>query len=161
MRLVHSIVLGVSLLIAAAATQAMASPGAGAHPFELSSTGHIVVPAEINRRAVYLVVDTGAAASVIDAAAAESLGMTLAAGADAVATGAGGAGLRLQTSHGNQFRFAGTETSDFTFRIMDLGHVVRALAADGRPIIGVVGVDWLERHGATISYSERTISTTR
>ena len=44
---------------------------------------------------------------------------------------------------------------------MDLGHVVRALAADGRPIIGVVGVDWLERHGATISYSERTISTTR
>ncbi len=74
---------------------------------------------------------------------------------------AGDSGINIQSSPGNHFKFAGTESEDFTFRIMDLGHVVKALSSPAHPVVGVVGVDWLAKHGATIKYSDRTITATK
>ncbi len=129
--------------------------------FEVAASGHIIVPARINGHPVHLVIDTGAGATVIDRNAAEALDMRPSAGDGGSAIGAGGKNLAIQRSGGNTLRLAGTENDDLDLRIMDLAHVVEALSTPGRAIAGVIGFDWLDRHGVVIDYATRTLHVMR
>lgn len=161
MRPLLSLGLFAALTVAATAPIAMAEALYAPQPFTLAASGHIVVPARINGRPVHMVLDTGAGATVLDTAAAKALGLALQQGAG-VGVGAGGAGSQLHRTDGQRFEFAGTNAEDFVFRTMDLGHVVRALAAHGQgEVVGVIGVDWLKKHGATIDYATQTVTATR
>ena len=129
-------------------------------PLEFGPRGHLVVPARINGHEVFLVVDTGASATVIDSGVARSLGLSTDAQGATTDMGAGSAGIQVLSSPGNRFVLAGTVDDNFLLRILDLGHVVRALSHEGRPIAGVVGKDWLMRHGAVIDYARRSLHVT-
>lgn len=156
------VLLLMALLLACASVPGTAaSPAYAPERLHLHQIGHLIVQAEINQKQVYLVVDTAAGKSVIDANEAVSLGVKVADEKLDGAIGAGGAGLKIELSRGNRFRIAGTDSDDFTFYVMDLNHVVNSLSTPERRISGVVGADWLDRHGAVISYSARTITATR
>ncbi len=155
----------------AASMQVMASAQGAAQPrqaidprgvaFEVAASGHIIVPARINGHPVHLVIDTGAGATVIDRNAAGALDMRSSAGDGGIAIGAGGKDLAIQRSSGNTLQVAGTESDDLELRIMDLAHVVEALSTPEREIAGVIGFDWLDRHGVVIDYATRTLRVMR
>ena len=129
--------------------------------FEVAASGHIIVPARINGHPVHLVIDTGAGATVIDRNAAEALDMRPSTEDGGSAIGAGGKNLAIQRSSGNTLQLAGTENDDLDLRIMDLAHVVEALSTPERMISGVIGFDWLDRHGVVIDYAARTLRVMR
>lgn len=156
------IVVGASSLAHARNGDAPAVAGVGGGvAFEVATSGHLVVPARINGRDVHLVVDTGAGASIIDRTAAGALGVVAMDGEGGRAIGAGGKDIAIQRSTGNRVELAGTANDDVELRIMELGHVVEALSTPTRPIVGVIGFDWLDRHRVVIDYAQRTMTATR
>jgi Aspartyl protease len=161
MRLVFTVLLAALISSCSSLSKVPSSPAYKPHNFELHESGHIVVQAQINEKPVYLVVDTGAGATVIDDKAAAFLGLNVIDENKGGAIGAGGAGITILASPGNRFVFAGTQSNDFKFHVMSLAHVVKALSTADRPISGVIGADWLDKHGAVIRYSDHTISATK
>lgn len=143
---------------AAPPAQAVAPSGVA---FEVAASGHIIVPARINGHPVPLVIDTGAGATVIDRNAAEALDMRPSARDGGSAIGAGGKNLAVQRSAGDTLQLAGTENDDLDLCVMDLAHVVEALSTPERAIAGIIGFDWLDRHGVVIDYATRTLRVRR
>lgn len=155
MRCTHRVLAALfSLLVLVASAHAA---GRGTQRFDLHASGHIVVPAEINGHRVHMVVDTGAGRTVVHADAAARLGLDGNGGEDQQAIGAGGAGLAIRSLPGQSFRLAATGDDAMTLYVMDLSHVVNALSTPERPIVGVVGADWLAAKRAVIDYGTRTL----
>lgn len=159
MRIPRSVPFLAAAILAATATAGdlRTPPGEAGQPFVLHGSGHIIVPAAVNGVPVRMIVDTGAGATIVDAAAAEALGLRGPA-AEARATGAGGDGLAMRIATGNTLAIGDLRERDIALGIMDLGHVTSALARSGAgEVSGVIGADLLVRHGAIIDYRRRLI----
>lgn len=161
MRFFAVVLLTAMISACASVPKTSAIPAYAPVKFDLHQIGQPIVHAEINNKQVYLVLDTGAGATVIDADAVDALGIKVEDDVVGGSTGVGGNGLKTQLSHGNRFSFAGTHSDNFSFYIMDLKHVIDSLSTPERRISGVIGADWLDRHGAVINYPTRTVTATR
>lgn len=146
---------------AAAAARPDAQAERVRYPVRVHATGHLIADARINGVAVRLVVDTGAGATVIDRAQASAIGLVAAATRQKdrpTATGAGG--VALSTAHATiaELVIGGHRDAGVPVLLADLSHVVKALAASGVQVAGVVGADYLQRHAARIDYGTRSIT---
>ncbi|MCD7097907.1 retropepsin-like aspartic protease [Stenotrophomonas sp. MMGLT7] len=143
------------------AASAAAAAAAMTLPFVRHGTGHLIVPVQINGIETRMVVDTGAGRSVVDAGQRARLALradaSAGSGATATATGAGGGGLAIATSGGNALSVGAVCEDGVAFGIMDLSHVVSALKRTGVEVSGVLGSDFLHRHGAVIDYARSEI----
>jgi predicted aspartyl protease len=121
-------------------------------PFD-GSNRHITFQAKVNDRdGVWLVLDTGAGGSVIDAKLAASLGLV----AEGVhhALGAGGP-EEGSTVHGVNVELPGFELRDQTMSTLPLGSLA---AQAGRPLDGVLGYPVFERCVVEIDYAKQCVN---
>jgi hypothetical protein len=115
--------------------------------------GHLEIPATINGIEVLLLIDTGAASTVIDIAFAQEHGIEL---IDTAIRG-GGVGTSDLVIHEVKealVRLNGFEFPPLTIFAADLSHVKQSLADKGETRLpsGVVGADILRNYDALIDY---------
>ncbi len=115
--------------------------------------GHLEVAASINNISTLLLVDTGAASTVIDIAFAHEHGLPL---TDTTITG-GGVGtsdLVIHQLDNIHIDLGGFTLENTTIYAADLQHVKQSLSDKGETAIpsGVIGADILSRHHAIIDY---------
>jgi hypothetical protein len=119
--------------------------------FDLSGS-LIVLPARVGERPGRFLLDTGAGATVLDAAFAESLGLEPRGAMEA--RGAGGS----QTARFvdvERFHLPGIEISGQTVVTVPLDEVGEAL---GTPVDGILGYDFLSRFAVEIDYPAKRIA---
>ncbi|MEO1304791.1 MAG: retropepsin-like aspartic protease [Pseudomonadota bacterium] len=124
---------------------------AGYTEIEISKlpTGHEIVQVSLNGETGLFVVDSGAGTTVVHYENAEKYGLAIA-DSEQTGTGAGGQ-LAVSQAAIDGITMGDTSLSMETVHVMDLSHVVDALAAaTATEIDGVVGQDILTRFGGII-----------
>jgi hypothetical protein len=125
-------------------------------PLTRSGVGHFHTPGTLNGRAVELLVDTGAAATVVAMSVVRELGLR----AEFIDSGAGGAGGALE-----QFMVYGAELrlGSLAPRLagpagIDFEHINASLRAHGSVEVDVIlGVDVFDAHAAVIDYPSMSL----
>jgi Aspartyl protease len=125
-------------------------------PLTRSGVGHFHTPGTLNGRPVEVLVDTGAACTVVAMSVVQALGLQ----SEWLDRGAGGAGGAL-----DQFRVDGADLrlGSFTPRLagpvgLDFEHVNAALRAQGSAEVDVIlGVDVFDAHAAIIDYPSQSL----
>lgn len=142
---------------AAAAPPASLADWLSAHsylriPLETTGVGHFQAPGEISGHPVTILVDTGAASTVIDTEWARQRGFVL----EATGLQGGGAGagvLDIYRVPGAAISIAGVAIAAPSPLAVDLGSVAKALAAKGiRAPQVVLGADVMKPRKAIIDY---------
>lgn len=132
---------------------AMCLLGFTAVPLKELVTGHHLVEATINGHAGTFVLDTGANASVVDAAAADRFALAPALGGlvPAVGIGVGGA-QKAGVSRIDGLTVGGVDIRQRRMMTADLSQVVRLLGplSGGTAISGIIGQDVMKEHRAVI-----------
>ena len=110
-------------------------------PMKRSGAGHFEIDAEIENRSVLLLVDTGAAKTVMHTETAESLGIAV---GDSVECGGGIGTMQaaMSTAVLKVFKIGALQIESFPMYMMDFSHVISGINAQrGRKIDGVLGAD--------------------
>ena len=129
--------------------------GFTAVPMRTLLSGHHIVDARVNGKPASLIVDTGANATVLDAAAAKALGVGEGVSMPGIAAGVGGT-LRARMARAESIDVVGGDGADVRLRqrrvmIADLSGITATLSkVAGRPVHGIVGQDALAEHRAVI-----------
>lgn len=132
---------------------------AGFHSIALSRSGvgHFHAVGSLCGRSVAILIDTGAASTVVSLALARDLKLTL----KALGTkggGAGGAQLDIFHVAGATLFLGDVEPRCRALVAMDLAHVNQALALKGEaPVDVILGADALEAHAAVIDYGSSSL----
>ncbi len=122
-------------------------------PFELNSN-HIYLQARVkNYEPLWFILDTGAAASVIDVERAKALGLELAGKLEG--RGAGERSVDVAFAKGASFRLPGVELFDQTIAAVSLDSLE---PYEGRAIDGILGYDFLSRFVVEIDYANKLIN---
>jgi clan AA aspartic protease (TIGR02281 family) len=129
--------------------QAMCLLGFTAVPLRELATGHHLVDVTINGRPATFILDTGANASVVDAASGQRLGLP-AKGLPAGAYGLGG-GMKAQQVKLERLEIGGVAIRRSRIMTSDLSQLVKVLGTVSKaPIAGIIGQDVMKEHRAVI-----------
>jgi hypothetical protein len=122
-------------------------------PFELTSN-HIYLQLQVNdSEPLWFILDTGAAASVMDRRQAERLGLELRGQLEG--RGAGEGSVDVAFLKGACFRLPGVEVLDQTIAAISLEMLE---PFDGRPMHGILGYDFISRFVVEIDYGDGSFS---
>lgn len=117
-----------------------------------NGVGHFEAAGTLNGRAVRVLIDTGAANTVISLSLAQQFGLGLQA-LDMKGGGAGGVNLEVFRVHGVDLRLGDVIPRVPAFIAMDLAHVNTALVQKGaNPADVILGVDVFDAQAAVIDY---------
>jgi predicted aspartyl protease len=120
--------------------------------FKVTKTQHLLVKAKINGVSGNFILDTGASNSCIGFESIERFELT-AKKSKTKASGAGGTGMKTQTSAHNKLQLGSWKNSDFGIVIFDLSHVNEALESfKAKPVHGIIGADVLLEGKGIIDY---------
>jgi clan AA aspartic protease (TIGR02281 family) len=123
--------------------------GFAAVPLRELASGHHLVDANMNGKKATFILDTGANASVVHAAAAPGLGLP-AKGAPAGAFGLGG-GMKAQQVKLDRLEIGGVSIRRGQVMTSDLSQLVQILGTASRgEISGIIGQDVMKEHRAVI-----------
>ena len=132
---------------------------AGFHQVHLSRSGvgHFHTAGLLSGRAVSVLIDTGAASTVVSLALAREYGLTLNK-LEMTGGGAGGANLEVYHLADATLSLAGVVPRPRALLAMDFVHVNQALASKGEAAVDVVlGADVFEAHAAVIDYGSSSL----
>jgi len=122
-----------------------------------SSLGHFHTPGSLNGHPVVVLIDTGAASTVVDLGSANNLGLT-ANKLPVTGGGAGGASLEIYDLHDARLTLGEVKPRPRALLAMDLAHVNQALALRGEGRVDVVlGADVLVSQEAIIDYGSSSL----
>ena len=123
---------------------------------------HLMIAAEVNGKAVRLLVDTGASKTVFDKIRLQTL---MEEGAEEhygdleqLSTGLGTNSLQGQVAELDTFKFGEVEISDFPVVVLDMDHVNQSYEILNDPgIEGVLGSDILKKYDAVIYFKRKVL----
>ncbi|RKR09953.1 aspartyl protease [Flavobacterium sp. 90] len=120
--------------------------------FKVTKTQHLLVKAKINGVSGNFILDTGASNSCVGFESIELFELT-AKKSKTKASGAGGTGMKTQTSAHNKLELGSWKNTDFGIVIFDLSHVNEALESfKAKPVHGIIGADVLLDGKGIIDY---------
>lgn len=126
-------------------------------PLSRNGVGHFQAAGSIGGLSISVLVDTGAASTLLDVSVARRAGLTLTP-LDARGGGAGGANLQIFQVVGAELLLGDIVPRPRTLLAMDLGHVNQALATKGaEPVEAILGVDVFEAQAAIIDYGSSSL----
>jgi hypothetical protein len=126
-------------------------------PLRRNGVGHFEAEGTLNERPVRVLIDTGAARTVVSLALARELALTLQP-LERRGGGAGGANLALFDVQGAALLVEGAVPRIQTLIAMDLAHVNTALTRRGATAVDVVlGVDVFDAQAAVIDYGSASL----
>jgi hypothetical protein len=122
-----------------------------------SGVGHFHTGGALNGHPVAVLIDTGAASTVVSAARARELGLTLTM-LEMKGGGAGAAQLDIFHLPDATLSLGDVQPRCRALLAMDLAHVNQALALKGEsPVDVILGVDVFEAHAAVIDYGSSSL----
>ena len=126
-------------------------------PLTRSGVGHFHTVGALNGRAVAVLIDTGAASTVVSLALARERGMRLNK-LDLTGGGAGGANLEIHALVDATLSLGDVQPRPRALFAMDLTHVNESLALKGEaPVDVILGADVFEAHAAVIDYGSSSL----
>jgi predicted aspartyl protease len=126
-------------------------------PLGRNGVGHFEANGTLAGRAIRVLVDTGAASTVVNLSLARELGLEVVS-IGRRGGGAGGAQLEIFQLHGAKLELDGAHPRPSALYAMDLSHVNAALAMKrAAPVEAVLGVDVFERQEAVIDYGSSSL----
>lgn len=126
-------------------------------PLTRNGVGHFEAAGSLNGRAVRVLIDTGAASTVVSLSLARALGLEVQA-LDSRGGGAGGASLEIFQVRGADLRLGDVVPRAKGLIAMDLAHVNAPLAQrDTTPIDVILGVDVFDAQAAVIDYGSASL----
>ena len=131
--------------------------GFAAVPLRVNAVGHFELAAEVNGRAVRLLLDTGASHTVLATPSAARLGLRTTPSAER-AGGVGASDHATETVQLDELHLGAVRLRGVMAWTFDLAHVNTALEArGGTPIDGALGGDVLRPAEAVIDYARATL----
>lgn len=122
-----------------------------------NGVGHFEAAGTLAGRAVRVLIDTGAASTVVSLALAKELGLQVTP-LGRTGGGAGGAQLEVFQLHDAELRLGDAVPRSRGLYAMDLSHVNAALALKGTtPVDAILGVDVFEAQAAVIDYGSGSL----
>jgi hypothetical protein len=122
-----------------------------------NGVGHFEAAGTLAGRSVRVLIDTGAASTVVSLALARELGLVLAP-LGRTGGGAGGANLEIFRVSGADLRLGDAVPRTRGLYAMDLNHVNAALAQKGTsPVDAILGVDVFDAQAAVIDYGSSSL----
>jgi clan AA aspartic protease (TIGR02281 family) len=126
-------------------------------PLSRNGVGHFQAAGSVAGQPVAVLVDTGAASTLLDVAVARRLGLALTK-LDVRGAGAGGGGLEIFLVQGAQLVLGPVAPRPRALMAVDLTHVNQALALKGAsPVEAILGVDVFEAQAAVIDYGSQSL----
>jgi hypothetical protein len=126
-------------------------------PLARNGVGHFEASGTLAGRAIRVLVDTGAASTVVSLSLARELGLEVVS-LGRHGGGAGGAQLEIFQLHGAELDLDGAHPKPTALYAMDLSHVNAALAMKGTtPVEAILGVDVFDRQKAVIDYGSSSL----
>lgn len=122
-----------------------------------SGVGHFHAAGSLSGHPVAVLIDTGAASTVVSAALAQKLGLTLKK-LEMKGGGAGGAQLEIFHLTDAALWLGDVQPRCRALMAMDLTHVNQSLALKGEaPVDVILGAEVFEAHAAVIDYGSSTL----
>ena len=120
---------------------------------------HLLIRMKLNRKTVWLVLDTGASQTVLDYHVANSLSKNKALKMDrASSRGVGGEHLQSHLLMVEEASLGDLVIYDYHFVLLDLQHVNSMYQSIGiQPVQGVLGSDLLNRYKAVIDFKKKEL----
>jgi clan AA aspartic protease (TIGR02281 family) len=126
-------------------------------PLSRNGVGHFQASGSVAGHPVAVLVDTGAASTVLELAVARRLGLDLVK-LDVHGAGAGGGGLEVFLVQGGQLSLGTVVPRPRALLAVDLTHVNQALALKGATgVEAILGIDVFEAHAAVIDYGSQSL----
>ena len=126
-------------------------------PLVRNGVGHFEARGTLAGRATRVLVDTGAASTVVSLSLARELGLEVVS-IGRHGGGAGGAQLEIFQVRGAELDLDGAHPKPTALYAMDLSHVNAALAMKGAaPVEAILGVDVFDRQKAVIDYGSSSL----
>ena len=126
-------------------------------PLSRNGVGHFEASGTLARRAVRVLIDTGADSTVVSLSLAQELGLNRVS-LGRKGGGAGGARLEIFQVPDAELRLGDAVPRPRALYAMDLSHVNAALALKGTtPVDVILGVDVFERQAAVIDYGSSSL----
>jgi hypothetical protein len=137
---------------------ATAANAAHRHKLTRTKVGHFSVEAELGGKPIEMLVDTGAASTVVDVAWCQQHDIPLEA-TGKFGGGAGGVGMPIYALRGLSLTIDGVALRSNDIYALDLSHVNHGLERNGATkVAGVIGADVLALQEAVIDYAAETLS---
>jgi hypothetical protein len=131
----------------------LTSHGFTRHPMLRNKVGHLQLPGTLAGRAIDLIVDTGAAKTVVDLAYCQAQGLALR-DTGLKGGGAGGSTMPIYALGDTPLTIDGAKIAAKGIFAIDMSHVNHGLTSRGAPAVhAVLGADILLQHHAVIDYS--------
>jgi predicted aspartyl protease len=126
-------------------------------PLQRNGVGHFEAAGSLASRSIRVLVDTGAASTVVSLSLARELGLNVAS-LGRMGGGAGGVQLEIFKLHDTALELDGLKPRPVALYAMDLSHVNAALVLKGAaPVEAILGVDVFDRQKAVIDYDSSSL----
>jgi hypothetical protein len=126
-------------------------------PLTRTAVGHFDTPGTLNGRAIRVLIDTGAASTVVSLSLSRELGLEIVPLGRA-GGGAGGANLEIFELRDAVLLLGPVQPRPRALYAMDLTHVNQALVQKGASVVdAILGVDVFEAQGAVIDYASASL----
>ena len=126
-------------------------------PLVRTGVGHFEAAGALNGTPIRVLIDTGAASTVLSLSLVRRLGLELVP-LGQTGGGAGGANLEVFEVRGAELRLGAVVPRPKAFLAMDLSHVDAALVQQGAaPVEAILGVDVYEAQAAVIDYGSASL----
>jgi predicted aspartyl protease len=126
-------------------------------PLVRTGVGHFEAAGTLNGIPIRVLIDTGAASTVLSLALVRHLGLDLVP-LGQIGGGAGGANLEVFEVRGAELRLGEVVPRPKALMAMDLSHVDAALAQQGAaPVDAILGMDVYEAQAAVIDYGSASL----
>jgi len=127
------------------------------HPLLRNQVGHLQLIGQLQDRAIDILVDTGAASTVVDLAYCREMGIPVRDTGE-LGGGAGGATLAIYALDGATLSLGGRPLRSDGIYALDLTHVNQGLTMKGATRVqGVLGADILTYHQSVIDYATMSL----
>ena len=126
-------------------------------PLSRNGVGHFEAAGTLAGRPIRVLIDTGAASTVVSLSLARELGLNVTP-LGRMGGGAGGAQLEVFQLDGVELKLQGASPRPKSLYAMDLNHVNAALASKGAtPVQAILGIDVFDRQAAVIDYATSSL----